>query len=418
MRPKPGPSLAVLFLVNVLNIYDRQALGAVFEPLRRDFQLSDTALGAIPTLFTIVYAVSGLPLGRLADRGNRKRLLAGAIAVWAGLTALGGLAVTYGMLVVTRLGVGIGESACAPVAASWIGDLVGADKRARAMAGFMLAVPVGVMLSFAVTGPLAQAYGWRPALAAAAVPALVLLPAVLWLDEPPRKTGLAAGNNPGALSLFRIPAFRWIVVSGAVVNFTLYSFSSFIAAFLTRFHGLGVGQAGVWSGIGSGAAGILGALAAGAWGDRGSGPRGRLVLAGMASLAAAPAGFAALSLPAGRAVACCALLMTAYGLLQMYYGLVYAAIQDVVAPALRGTAMGVYLMAMYLCGGAFGPLLTGRLSDWLARRWAGGVELTEAARAAGLHEAMYVVPVMCMVLAAVLLVAGRLAGEAAGAEGD
>ena len=288
------------------------------------------------------------------------------------------------------------------------------------MAGFMLAVPVGVMLSFAVTGPLAQAYGWRLALAAAALPALVLLPAVLWLEEPPRKTGPAAGNEPGALSLLLIPAFRWIVISGAVVNFILYSFSSFIAAFLTRFHGLSVGQAGVWSGVGSGVAGILGAIAAGAWGDRGGGgPRARLALAGTAALAAAPAGFAGLILPAGRAAACCALLMVAYGLLQMYYGLVYAAIQDVVAPALRGTAMGVYLMAMYLCGGAFGPLLTGRLSDGLARRWAGGVELTEAARAAGLHQAMYVVPVLCVVLGGVLLAAGRLAGEGdAVAEGD
>ena len=63
-----GPSLAVLFLVNALNIYDRQALGAVLEPLRHEFHLSDTQLGALPTIFTIVYAIAGLPLGRLADR--------------------------------------------------------------------------------------------------------------------------------------------------------------------------------------------------------------------------------------------------------------------------------------------------------------------------------------------------------------
>ena len=157
--------LLVLFLVNAVNIFDRQALGAILEPLRHAFQLSDTQLGALPTVFTIVYAVAGLPLARLADRGSRRRLLAGGVAVWTGLTALGGLAANYWMLLATRLGVGIGEAVCAPTATSWIGDLVPAERRARAMAGFMMAVPVGVMLSFAITGPAAQAYGWRAALA-------------------------------------------------------------------------------------------------------------------------------------------------------------------------------------------------------------------------------------------------------------
>ena len=91
-------------------------------------------------------------------------------AVWAALTGLGGLSVNYAMLLAPRLGVGIGEAVCAPAAASWIGDIVPPARRARAMAAFMMAVPVGGMLSFAVTGPVAQACGWRVALALAAVP--------------------------------------------------------------------------------------------------------------------------------------------------------------------------------------------------------------------------------------------------------
>src|SRR5438128_3147515 len=138
-----GPSLAVLFLVNVLNFYDRQALAAVLEPLRHEFRLTDTQLGGLVTMFTVVFALAGLPLGRLADRGSRKQLLALGVAAWTGLTALGGLAVSYAMLLATRLGVGIGEAVCTPAAASWIGDLVPAGQRARAMAGFMMAVPVG-----------------------------------------------------------------------------------------------------------------------------------------------------------------------------------------------------------------------------------------------------------------------------------
>jgi MFS family permease len=119
-----GPALAVLFLVNVLNFYDRQALSAVLEPLRHEFLLSDTQLGGLVTLFTIVFAVAGLPLGRLADTRSRRGLLAAGVAVWTGLTALAGATTSYAMLLATRLGVGIGEAVCTPAATSWIGDLV------------------------------------------------------------------------------------------------------------------------------------------------------------------------------------------------------------------------------------------------------------------------------------------------------
>jgi len=241
VRPRIGPSLAVLFLVNVLNFYDRNALSSVIEPLRHEFHLNDTQLGGLVTTFTVVYALAGLPLGRLADTGSRKRLLAVGVAVWTGLTALGGLAVNYATLLVTRLGVGIGEAVCTPAAASWIGDMVPATQRARAMAGFMMAVPVGLMLSFAISGPVAQAYGWRAALMLAAAPGLVLAPALLRLTEPERTIAKAA---PGGS--FQTAAFWWIAVSGALLNFGVYSFSTFVRAFLTRYHGLSVGQAGVW----------------------------------------------------------------------------------------------------------------------------------------------------------------------------
>jgi MFS family permease len=404
-----GPSLAVLFFVNVLNYYDRQALGAVAEPLRREFHLSDAQLGGLSTVFIVLYAVAGLPLGRLADTRSRRKLLALGVAVWTGLTALGALASSYALLAATRLGVGIGEAVCAPAANSWIGDLVPATRRARAMAGFMMAVPVGVMLSSAATGPAAQAWGWRVALALAAAPAALLVPALLWLREPERAVAPAGASSPAPLGLLRIPALWWIAASGAIANFALYSFSAFLPAFLKRYHGLSVGQAGLATGIGCGAAGVLGAVAAGIWGDRiiARWSNGRLLLAAGASLLAAPLAFAAIGLPAGRAAAALALIMPAYGLLQMYYGLVYAAINDIVEPGLRGTAMAGYLLVTYLGGAAFGPLLTGMLSDRFARQAAGAAAIGEAAKAAGLHQAMYVVPAMALVLAAVLWAGAR-----------
>ena len=380
-------TLATLFLVNVINIYDRQALGAVLEPLRREFHLTDAQLGAIPTAFIVVYALAGVPIGRLVDTGSRRRLLAAGVAVWGGLTALGGLATGYAMLLATRLGVGIGEAVCAPAATSWIGDLVSPARRARSMAGFMMAVPVGVMLSFAASGPAAQAFGWRMALALAAAPALLRLP------EPERAT---SGAPQPAAAVLRIPALWWIAASGAAVNFVLYAFSYFVAAFLTRFHGLSVAEAGVWAGLGSGGAGIAAAAVVATFGDRAR-DGGRLLFAAWAALAAAPLAWSAIRLPRGYAAAAILLLMTAYGLWQTYYGLVYAAIQDLVGPALRGTAMALYFLIMYLCGGAFGPLALGALSDRLA-----GPAPSEAARAAGLHGAMYAIPTMSIVLALLL----------------
>jgi MFS family permease len=384
-------TLAVLFFVNVLNIYDRQALGAVLEPLRREFQLTDRQLGAIPTVFVIVYALAGVPLGRLADRWSRKALLASGIGVWAGLTALGGWSTGYAMLFATRMGVGIGEAVCAPCCTSWIAAVVPAERRSRAMAIFMMAVPVGILASFAAGGPIAQAFGWRAALAIAAVPALALVPAVQLLREP---GGAGKSDGAGAAALLRIPALWWLTLSGALVNFVLYAFSYFIAAFLTRYHGLTVAEAGVWSGVGSGVAGVGGALAVVASG-------GRLRFAAIASLLAAPVAWVAIGLPRGSAVPAVVLLMVAYGLWQMYYGPVYAAIQDLVPPDLRATAMSLYFLGMYLCGGAFGPLAMGALSDHFAAA-AGGD------RAIGLHQAMYVMPLVSVAVAGSLWVAGRL----------
>jgi MFS family permease len=395
-----GPALAVLFLVNVLNFYDRQALSAVLEPLRHEFSFSDTQLGSLVTLFTVVFAIAGLPLGRLADTRSRRNLMAGGIAVWTGLTAMAGFATSYAMLLATRLGVGIGEAVCTPAGTSWIGDLVPDKRRARAMAMFMMAVPVGGMLSYAISGPVAQRYGWRAAIVIAAIPGLVLIPAVLCLREPLRV--VTAGPRPARTALTALPAsFWWIAISGAVLNSALYIFATFLPAFLTRYHGMSVAQAGLWAGIGTGVSGIAGAALAGLSGDR---VANRLWFAAAAALAAAGPMFAAIRMPAGSAATAVWLAMTGYGLLQMYYGLVYAAIQDIVRAEMRGRAMAAYFVVTYLCGASWGPLFTGRLSDIMARRSG----LTgEAARAIGLHDAMYVVPALAVMLAAVLWIAGR-----------
>jgi MFS family permease len=204
----------------------------------------------------------------------------------------------------------------------------------------------------------------------------------------------------------------WIIASGALVNFNLYALGTFFPAFLTRYHRLSVGQAGLWAGVGYGAAGVAGGLFAGFWGDRVIHKRkdGRMLSASAAAFVAAPLALIGIRQPAGDAVASIALIMIAYGFLNMYYGLVYSAMHDIVAPAVRATTMAVYFLAMYLCGASFGPLITGRLSDYLARsaaHAAGSAIVGEAYRAIGLHQAMYVIPVMSAALALVLYAGSR-----------
>src|SRR5262249_35003479 len=112
----------------------------------------------------------------------------------------------------------------------------------------------------------------------------------------------------------------------------------------------------------------------------------------------------------GRLWMCVAGLLPACLLMYTYYGTVYATIQDIVEPSLRGMAMAIYFCAMYLLGAVLGPVATGWLSDHFAPRAAsadGAAVATELHKAVGLHDAMYVIPVLNVALVAVLFAASR-----------
>src|ERR1700683_1683676 len=218
-RAAPSLALGVLFAINLLNFYDRNAPGALVEPIRREFHLNDTQLGVMTTLFTVLYAIVGVPLGRLADARSRKKLLALGMLVWSCLTAGAGLVASFSMLVVTRLGVGVGEAVCAPAGTSWIGDLFPVKRRARVLSLFMLGVPVGGALSFLLCGPIAQRWGWRTAMVSAAAPAILLVPLLLLVREPARGASeetLAAESKGSLSTLLRVPTLWWIILSGAL----------------------------------------------------------------------------------------------------------------------------------------------------------------------------------------------------------
>jgi MFS family permease len=406
-------SLAVLVAVNVLNFYDRHVIGALTEPIRKEFGLSDSQVGLIGSAFIWLYAIVGLPLGRVADSWSRRKLLASGMLVWAALTGVAAMATNYTLLLFSRLGFAVGEAVVAPAATSWIGDLFAAGGRSRPLALFMLGVPVGGALSYFFSGPVAQAYGWRTAMVLAAAPAVILIPLLLRLTEPVRGAA-EIHREPIArssmLAILKIPTMWWIIASGALLNFNMYAIGTFLPAFLSRIHGLTLARSGIATGIVFAVGGVSGGLLAGRLGDRVIQRRenGRLLTAAAISAIGAPVGY--LGIGAGGAYAAIALIAAAYGTLNAYYGLVYSAIQDIVAPAMRGTAMAIYFLAMYLCGASFGPVLTGQLSDRMARRAAnaaGAASITEAFKAIGLQQAMFIIPVLSLLLALVLYCGSR-----------
>ena len=409
-------SVLVLCGINLLNFYDRQAPGALVEPMRREFGLSDTQIGLLGSMFIWVYALAGVPLGRVADVWSRKKLLTIGVTVWSALTAASGLAANFSFLVFTRLGVGVGEAVCAPVGTSWIGDLFPAKRRARVLSVFMLGVPIGGALSFLLCGPIAQVWGWRTALVSAAAPAIILVPLLLLVREPARgasEEGPASTSEVkgSVLALLRIRTLWWIILSGALLNFNMYALATFLPAFMTRVHGYSVARAGVTCGIVYLIGGVCGGLLGGQLGDlvASSARNARLWMAAIIALAGAPIMYYGVTRPAGFAGAALLAIGVGYGAFNTYYGPVYASIQDIVPANQRALTMSVYFMAMYLCGASFGPLLTGRLSDFMARRamHAAGAASLVGFRAVGLQKAMVIMPILSVALAIVLYLGSR-----------
>jgi len=415
-------ALWVLFAINAMNFFDRQILGAVGEPIRKEFGLSDAALGALGTAFTLLYAFVGVPLGRLADKSSRKGILSVGVFVWSLMTAASGVAASFWQIFLLRLGVGVGEASCAPAATSLIGDLFPAGKRAKALSIFMLGLPVGVALSFAVSGVVARQYGWRAAFLVAGIPGILCAIAALFIKEPLRGATEThdVGRQKREGSPYKLvlssPTMLWLIISGALHNFNMYAIGAFITPFLMRYHGADIQTANFVSMIIYGLLGAPGLLLGGFIGDAAMKRRkdGRMLVGTFAILASVPFILLALGRPGGDFTGFLILMGIGCALMYFYYSTVYSTIQDVIEPGLRGTAMSLYFMAMYLLGASLGPYIIGLISDYFTQQAAQNAGVTiftqaslEPFRAAGLHSAMYIIPVLSVLLTFVMFAASR-----------
>ena len=146
-------ALFVLVLVYIMNFIDRQILSILAEDIKRDLQVENAQIGFLyGTAFAVFYALSGIPLGRLADSWYRGRLMALGLAVWSSMTALSGFASNFGMLAAARIGVGIGEAGASPAAFSMISDYFPKERRATALSIYSSGLYIGGGLSLAIGG--------------------------------------------------------------------------------------------------------------------------------------------------------------------------------------------------------------------------------------------------------------------------
>lgn len=430
MQPlQPSPQAAnawrvlfLLFLANLFNFFDRTIPAIIIEPVRHEWSLSDFQLGLIGTAFTLVYAIAGLPLGRMADTGSRKKIMGWGLAVWSGLTAVNALAWNFWSFLLIRMGVGIGEASYAPAANSLIGDLFPANKRARAMGIFMLGLPLGLVLAFFTIGAMVQAFGsWRAPFVIAALPGLILALFMFFIKEPARgaaesvKVDLSPVDKP-LRRVLAIRTFWWLTLAGLTFNFATYACNSFMVPMLQRYFLLPLQSAAVATGIICGVTGLIGLTVGGWLADKAheKSERGRLLLAtGSMLVATLATGFALFS---GRIEIGLFVGVFSIGWLFAYtfYTCVYTAIQDVIEPRLRATAMALFFAGLYLLGGGLGPVVVGLLSDHFAHAAmyaAGASEMTEQFKAIGLHDAMYLIPVALGLTMLALFQAARCFGR-------
>jgi predicted MFS family arabinose efflux permease len=364
-------ALGLLLSAYVLNFVDRQILTILAGPISDELGFSDTQLGFLTgPAFALFYTSAGIPIARWADVGVRRSIIALALFVWSGMTALTALAQSLTHVALARLGVGLGEAGGSPPAHSLISDLFPPERRASALSIYALGVPIGAALGTLVGGWLGQLYGWRTAFLAVGLPGIALALLVRLTLREPVRAHVASRDSVRAVLRFMLQrrAFVHMATGAAVIAFAGYGTGAFLPIFLTRVRGLTLGEAGTWLGMIGLVAGALGTFFGGALSDRlGRGdPRWYLGVPALASLLSIPSTFA-LYLWADAHFAFL-LWLPGYVLGSMYLGPTFAMTQSLVRPEMRALAAAVLLFIINAVGLGLGPWFVGAFSDALEPR--------------------------------------------------
>jgi MFS family permease len=264
--------LIVMCLVYAINIAARYVVTTVFEPIRLELALSDAGaafLTGVP--LALFYVVCGIPIAWLADRSNRRNIVAVSLVLWSGFTVLCGLSVSYLQFLLSRIGVGVGEAGGTPSSTSIVSDCFPAERRPMALSVFALGAPIGAWLGADLAGAVAQAHGWRAAFFALGVPGVVLGLLVFLTIREPRRGQLDAMAAERRASFSESLAFLWrqraafhVIMGSGVCSLWGWGLVWWTPTFLLRTYGLNVAQAGALTGHIHLVGGLL-ATASAAW---------------------------------------------------------------------------------------------------------------------------------------------------------
>ncbi|OGT70526.1 MAG: hypothetical protein A3I78_02865 [Gammaproteobacteria bacterium RIFCSPLOWO2_02_FULL_56_15] len=370
--------LGVLCLGYVFNSMDRSVLGVLLESIKEQFNASDTALGLLGGIsFALFYAVMGIPLAALADRFNRRNLLAICISAWSLMTALCGAATSFLILLLARIGTAVGESGGSPPSHSLIADYFPVSRRATALSVYALAIPIGGALGIFLGGWFNEFYGWRMAFFLVGLPGILVGLLVRYtVQEPPRghadqaSADMAAAKAPQLLEALKFlwsrKSFRHLTMAAGTHSFVWYSGSNWNAAFFMRSHDLGSGETGTYLSIFQ-FIGIIGTFLGGYLSDRISTRRNDrrwyLWVPGIACLVMVPLQWVAyLSPNLSLVMALFAVLMI---LASLFFGPSFAMTQALATLRTRAVAISILLFMQTLIGMGLGPLFVGMISDAL-----------------------------------------------------
>ncbi len=383
VRPYSHTVFAILFAISFLNYLDRFVLTGAANKIGQELNISLSGLGFISSAFLIVYTFATIPLGLWADRGMRKNVIAGCVAIWSIATALTAFASNFTTLFLSRMFLGIGEAGYFPAGTALLSDYFDRRRRSLVMSWWSTAEVLGVLGGFAIGGGLAGMGNWRLAFLFTGVPGLILAFLSWRMREPRRNQADEEAFAQEALEvqeiaapadslklldrfklLLRIRTLVVLILMQVFAFFVLGVNINFLPTYLQQndtFH-FRSGDAGIYSGVIVVLAGGVGTVLGGYMAEllNRRYPGARILVCGIGFLLAAPA-FAFAVLYHNLTVFTIFFILTAL-LLRVYTGPCNAATQDVVPSALRASAVALSLLLAHLFGDAFAPALVGVLA--------------------------------------------------------
>ena len=362
--------LGLVTLIYISSFVDRQIIAVLATQIQAEMDMDNLQVGLLyGTAFSLIYAVCGIPMGRLADLYSRKAMIVAGLAIWSLMTYLSGFATSLTFLITARMFVGVSESALSPAVYSLLSDYFRPEQRATVFSIYASGIFIGIGVAFIGGGTVAQLYDWRTALMVVGAPGL-LLAVVAWflIKELPR--GITQQRARYDIDMSMTEVLRYVLRKKTVLfhflgfsflALTGYTVLGFVGTVLKEVHGAqNLLPYYGWFMLATGLSVVLSGKAADLLANR-WGPSKRFVMGMVAGLACLPLYY--FGLFAGTGWTALILVGSANVISSSYNGVAAALIQYLVKPNMRALAGGLYLFVISVIGFGVGPPLTGWLMD-------------------------------------------------------